>query len=87
MKSGVFNDLISGMNDGIQDGSLDLGKLMGTVQKMCSSLGVDKFSTPPTDNSGTPQAPNPMDMISSLMGSINSHICSIDYGYLEQRNC
>jgi hypothetical protein len=38
LSSGVFTDLISGMNNGIQEGSLDLGKLMGTVQKMCTSL-------------------------------------------------
>ena len=38
LSSGVFTDLISGMNNGIQDGTLDLGKLMGTVQTMCSSL-------------------------------------------------
>ena len=39
ISSGIFTDLISGMNSGMKDGSLDLGKLMGTVQKMCSSLG------------------------------------------------
>ena len=38
LSSGVFTDLMSGMNNGIQDGTLDLGKLMGTVQTMCSSL-------------------------------------------------
>lgn len=39
MSSGIFNDLLSGMNSGIQNGELDLGKLMGTVQTMCASLG------------------------------------------------
>jgi hypothetical protein len=38
MSSGVFTELISGMNNGIQNGSLDLGKLMGTVQKMVTTL-------------------------------------------------
>ena len=38
LSSGVFNDLISGMNSGLNEGTLDLGKLMGTVQTMCSSL-------------------------------------------------
>ena len=38
MSSGVFTELITDMNTGIQDGSLDLQKLMGTVQNMCSTL-------------------------------------------------
>ena len=37
MSSGVLNDLIGGMNSGISDGSLDLGKLMGAVQSIVSS--------------------------------------------------
>jgi hypothetical protein len=41
MSSGVFNELLTGMNDGMQNGSLDLTKLMGTVQQMCASFGVD----------------------------------------------
>lgn len=36
--SGVFTDLISTMNSGMQDGSLNLGKLFGTVQGMMSSM-------------------------------------------------
>ena len=39
MSSGVFTDLISNMNSGMQDGSLDIGKLFGTVQGMMSSAG------------------------------------------------
>ena len=66
MSSGVFTDLISGMNSGIQDGSLDLGKLMGTVQKMCGSLGLDKGSS----TSGPGSSDNGMDMIANLMGSM-----------------
>jgi hypothetical protein len=57
MSSGVFNELISGMNSGIQNGELDLGKLMGTVQTMCASLTGDV-------NTGTE---NPMNIINSLM--------------------
>ena len=38
MKSGVFAELVGGMGNGLQDGSLDLGKLMGTVQNMVTSL-------------------------------------------------
>jgi hypothetical protein len=37
-QSGVFTEMISGMTTGLQDGSMDLGKLMGTVTKMAESL-------------------------------------------------
>lgn len=39
MSSGVFNDIVSTMNSGMKDGSLDMGKLFGTVQSMMGSLG------------------------------------------------
>ena len=38
MKSGVLNDLIGGLGTGLQDGSLDMGKLMGSVQNMVSGI-------------------------------------------------
>lgn len=41
MKSGVFTDLITGMGNGLQDGSIDLGKLMGGVQKMMGDINSD----------------------------------------------
>ena len=59
MSSGVFNDLITGMNSGIQNGDLDLGKLMGTVQTMCASLSTDI-------NPSSDSAENPMNMINNL---------------------
>ena len=38
MQSGVFTELVGGMGNGLQDGSLDLNKLMGTVQTMVTNL-------------------------------------------------
>ena len=38
MNSGIFTELLSNMNNGLQDGSLDLGKLVGTVEKLCLSM-------------------------------------------------
>jgi hypothetical protein len=38
MNSGIFNDLMMGMNNKLQDGSIDLSKLMGTVESLCSNL-------------------------------------------------
>lgn len=39
MSSGVFTDLITGMQSGLSDGSLDIGKLMGSVQTMMGKMG------------------------------------------------
>jgi len=39
MNSGVFTDLMMGMNSKLQDGSIDVGKLMNTVQQLCSTIG------------------------------------------------
>lgn len=41
MKSGVFSELIQGMGSGIQNGNLDMGKLMGTVQNMMTKIQDD----------------------------------------------
>jgi hypothetical protein len=46
MASGIFTDLIGGMGNGLQNGTLDIGKLMGTVQKMVTTL------TPPSQDGG-----------------------------------
>ena len=62
MKSGVFAELIGGMGDGLQNGSLDLGKLMGTVQSMVSNLSEG-------EGGGGGEG---MDLISSMMGSMNA---------------
>jgi len=62
ISSGIFTDLISGMNSGMKDGSLDLGKLMGTVQKMCSSLG--------DINKGAGGGDDTMNMINSLVNNM-----------------
>ena len=41
MKSGVFSELIQGMGSGIQNGNLDMNKLMGTVQNMMTKIQDD----------------------------------------------
>jgi len=67
MSSGVFTELISGMNSGIQDGTLDLGKLMGTVQTMCTSLSSKQGSS---DNNNTNVGGFDINMITNMMSSI-----------------
>ena len=41
MKSGIFNELLSNMGEGLENGDLDLSKLMGTVQTMVSTLSPE----------------------------------------------
>ena len=62
MKSGIFTDLIGGMNSGLSDGSLDLGKLMGAVQGMVGQLGEK--------SGGNPQSEDAMNMLTTMMGSM-----------------
>lgn len=62
MKSGIFTDLIGGMNQGLSDGSLDIGKLMGAVQGMVGQLGEQ--------TGGDAQASGAIDMLSSMMGNM-----------------
>jgi len=67
MQSGVFTDLIGGMNQGLSNGSLDIGKLMGAVQGMVSQLGNQG------DGGDDTQAANAMNMISSMMGNMGNN--------------
>ena len=52
-------------NNGLQDGSLDLSKLMGTVQSMVSNLNSQNSET--NDNKVNDDA---MNMINSMMGGL-----------------
>ncbi len=69
MNSGIFNELISDMNSGLENGNLDLSKLMGTVQQMCNGLSNSSNNS---DGSETSDAENPLNMITKLMGNIQS---------------
>jgi chloramphenicol O-acetyltransferase len=40
MSSGAFTDILSSMNSGIQQGSLDMGKLFSTVQGIVGTMGM-----------------------------------------------
>lgn len=62
MQSGVFTDLISGMNSGLSDGNLDLGKLMGAVQGMVSTISTTVGSDPQTSGA--------LGMLTSMMGNL-----------------
>jgi hypothetical protein len=70
MSSGVFTDLITGMNSGIQDGTLDLGKLMGTVQTMCSSLGGMQGVSGGSGGADGSSGGLDINMLTSMMGNL-----------------
>ena len=65
MKSGIFTELIGGMDKGLSSGNLDIGKLMGAVQGM-----VGKLSN--SGGEGSDGGPDPMSMITSMMGSMGN---------------
>lgn len=60
MSSGVFNELISDMNDGMQSGSIDLGKLLGAVQSMVGDTGCGAGSSDTPDLNGIISMIGPM---------------------------
>lgn len=67
MKSGAMNDLVSGMYKGLSDGSLDVGKLMNTVQNMVGAMGGG------ADGNGDPNMPDfgqMMNMMGPMMANL-----------------
>jgi hypothetical protein len=66
MQSGVFTELIGGMNQGLSNGSLDIGKLMGTVQGLIGGMN----NIPSGDGGDNPMM-NMMNMMMSGMGNVN----------------
>ena len=89
MKSGVFTELIDGMNNGLQNGDLDLGKLMGTVQTMVTSLtegqeGADEVNNVlntmmgSMDGSGPAMDANadPMQAVMGMMGPMMANLAT-----------
>ena len=64
MNSGIFGDLVQGMNSGINDGSMNMGRLLGSVNKMVSSLGALAGNDLP------PEMSQMTTMFNSMMNSI-----------------
>lgn len=50
MSSGVFGELMTSMDKGIENGTLDMQKMVGSLQKMIGSLStiIDSTSVPPS---------------------------------------
>ena len=71
MQSGVFQELVGGMGNGLQDGSLDLGKLMGTVQNMVTNLN-DKVG----ESGGEGMPEETMAMMNTMMSNLQAGVDS-----------
>jgi hypothetical protein len=66
MSSGIFNELITDMNSGIENNELDLSKLMSSVQQICSSLNSNL-----NESSKEKGGENPMNnMLNGLMSGM-----------------
>lgn len=65
MSSGIFTDLIGGMQSGLSSGKLDIGKLLGAVQGMVSSMGNQA-------GGDDPMAANMIGMMSGLMKNLGN---------------
>jgi hypothetical protein len=65
MSSGMFSEMIEEMNTGMQNGSIDLGKLLGTVQTMVSETNG---GTSGTEGTNMPDLGGIMSMIGPMLG-------------------
>lgn len=63
LSSGIFTDLISGMSSGLQNGSLDLGSLIGTVQQLVVGM---------QGGEGNSESDPNMNVLNNMMGTLNS---------------
>lgn len=68
MSSGVFNEMIEEMNTGMQNGSIDLGKLLGTVQHMVGETN----GTSSSGGEGMPDLNGIMSMIGPMLGQLST---------------
>ena len=69
MSSGVFTDIVGSMSEGLESGDLDLGKLMGSMQGMVSSIGDMA-----RDNSSgsNPEMDMMLNQMNQMMGNLTS---------------
>lgn len=68
MSSGLFTDLIGSMTSGLNNGELDLSKLMGTVNGMVNNI-ADKSDMPPEMAGMMSQMTGMMNKLNEMQGS------------------
>jgi hypothetical protein len=68
MSSGIFTDIVGSMSNGLENGELDLGRLMGSMQGMVTNIGSM------ADQNGQTQQPEMAEMLgqmTAMMGNLN----------------
>lgn len=71
MQSGVMSDLVNGMQKGLSDGSLNVGKLMMSVQTMIGKMGGPQGGGQGGPGpQGMPDLSQMMSMIGPMMGNL-----------------
>lgn len=65
MQSGIFTELLSGMQGGLQNGKMDVNKLLGAVQGMVSNLSAQAGDDPEAK-----QAASMLGNVSSMIGNM-----------------
>lgn len=70
MQSGVMSDLVNGMQKGLSDGSLNVGKLMTSVQSMIGKMGGPAGQGQSSSGQGMPDLSQMMSMIGPMMGNL-----------------
>jgi hypothetical protein len=65
MSSNLIPELVSNLNSGISSGSLDLGKMISSVQKMVGNMSGG-------DAASDPGIANAMGMLNNMMGMMNT---------------
>ena len=73
MSSGVFTDLVGNMTSGLQNGDLNLGKLVGTVNNMVGTLMNDSNGIPPEMGAM-------MGNLNNMMGQMTQNLSNMDVG-------
>lgn len=78
MSSGLITDLVSGMSTGLSDGSLNLDKLIGSVQGLVSQMNESAGDDP--------ESARAQDMANTLMGNLRSTISQPQVEELDEQD-
>lgn len=73
-KSGIFTEIMEGMGKGLQDGNLDIGKLMNSVQGL---MGTANNLTP-EGSEGSEGGEDAMNMVNSMISNLSTTMNSND---------
>lgn len=72
MNSGMLSDIMGNMNNGFQDGSFDMNKILGSVQQLMSKISTENGQASSSEDGSTP--PSPMPDFSSFLGPMLANL-------------